>query len=236
MVQRVRWATSVTAALMGLLLAGGAVAQDGLIEGLPAAALAQALPLFGWSQQGRTPAVVFARLGATERPRAGILISTRDGWRLAAVPDEVYYAKWIYVGRSANGEQIWAIGETGSGEHAPDLGIAVSTNAGRAWGFRSTLHKVSPYAVLEAVGMDQDGHGSIVLRLDEDPSANAPRLGFYQYLTQNGGKTWLEPIYSFERPPLTGAMPAAPDKTFSYDAPPGADAWRGILSSLAPSQ
>jgi hypothetical protein len=226
----------VATLLIGLLLAGGAVAQEGLVEGLPAAALAQALPLFGWSQQGRNPAIVFARLGASERPRAGILISTRDGWRLAAVPDEVYYAKWIYVGRSANGEQIWGIGEMGDGERAPDLGIAMSANGGRAWSFRSTLHKVSPYAVLEAVGMDQDGRGAVVLRLDEDPGANAPRLGFYQYLTQNGGKSWSEPIYSFERPPLSGSMPAAPDKTYSYDAPPSADAWRGILSSLTPQQ
>lgn len=232
MVPRVRLATSV---LMGLLLAGGAAAQDGLVEGLPAAALAQALPQFGWSLQGRAPAIVFARLGS-ERPRAGILISTRDGWRLVAVPDEVYYAHWIYVGRSPKGEQIWAIGETGSGERAPDLAFAVSANAGRAWSFRSTLRKVSPYALLEAFGMNDDGRGSIVLRLDEDPSANAPRLGFYQYLTGNGGKTWSEPIYSFERPPLAGAMPAAPDKSYSYDAPPGADAWRGILSSLAPAQ
>jgi hypothetical protein len=234
MVPREKWIAALAATLTVSLLAGAAGAQDsGLVEGVPSPTLAQALPLFGWSQQGRTPGLLFARFGTPERPAAGVMISARDGWRLVQVPEQIYGTVWVWVGRSG-GEQIWGISQ-GPGPQPPTLEFAASSNGGRGWNHRSSLRKISPYAVVEAFGMDAEGHGSVVLRLDQDPSPNAPRLGFYMYLTKNGAKSWSDPIYSFERPPLSGDMPSAPDRSFAYEEPPGLDAWRGILTSLAPS-
>ncbi|HYG62512.1 MAG TPA: hypothetical protein VEL74_08010 [Thermoanaerobaculia bacterium] len=234
MVLRKSSTTALATALTVCLLAGAAGAQDtGLVEGVPAPTLEQAIPLFAWSPQGRSPALLFARFGTAERPAAGVMTSTRDGWRLVQLPDSIYYTVWSYVGRSS-GEQIWGISQP-AGPQPATLEFSASSNGGRGWTHRSSLRKVSPYAVVDAFGMDAEGHGSVVLRLDEDPTPNAPRLGFYMYLTKNGAKSWSEPIYSFERPRLSGDMPAAPDRSFAYDAPPGVDAWRGILTSLAPS-
>lgn len=234
MVPRERSTAALAATLTVCLLAAAAGAQEsGLVEGVPSPTLEQALPLFAWSEQGRSPGVLFARFGTPERPAAGVMVSSRNGWRLVQVPEQLYGTAWVWVGRSS-GDQLWAISQEG-GAQPSTLTFATSSNGGRSWSFRSSLRKVSPHAVVESFGMDAEGHGSVVLRLDQDPGPDAPRLGFYMYLTRNGAKSWSEAIYSFERPRLSGEIPSAPDRSFAYGEPPGLDTWRGILTSLAPS-
>jgi hypothetical protein len=208
-----------------------------LIEGLPTPVLEQSTPLFALRRLARGPALVFARRGSPDNHDLQILYSTRSGWRLAQLPEGLDETTWIFVSRSADGQDLWAIAEGDVGGRGPDLHILAGTNGGRAWSRRATLRKISRFAALDAFAIDpEDDRGSLILRLDEDPSPDAPRLGYYLYLMKNGGRTWSEPIYSHGRPPMTATAPPAPDQTYEYQEPPGLPTWRGLLSALLPPE
>ncbi len=213
--------------------AGSLEAQESeyLVEGLPTATLETATPLFALRRQGRLPALVFSRSGAAEDHDPRVLVSGRDSWRPVQLSERLHNTTWIFVGRAIEGEDVWAVAEGDVGGRGPYLELVTSGNGGRTWAHQATFVKISRHAVLDAFGIHPDGRGSLILRLDEDPSPGAPRLGYYLYLTRNGGKTWSEPIYSYGRPPVPSSL-AAPDDKLSYTEPPGLDAWRRILSIL----
>lgn len=223
-------------AILTHLLPPGLQAQEAesLVEGLPAATLSIATPLFALRRQGRLPALVFTRSGTAEEHDPRVLVSGRDGWRPVQLSERLHNSTWILVGRALEGEDVWAVAEGDVGGRGPYLELVNSENGGRTWNHQVTFVKISRYAVLDAFGIHPDGRGSLILRLDEDPSPEAPRLGYYVYLTKNSGKTWSEPIYSYGRPPVPTAL-AAPDDKLTFTEPPELDAWKRILSILLPA-
>jgi hypothetical protein len=82
--------------------------------------------------------------------------------------------------------------------------------------------------------MDKGGKGTVVLRLDDDPTPESPRLGFYSYMTKDSGRTWSTPLFSSSRPSPPPDMLAPADRTFDAKQPPDVAAWRQILAATQP--
>lgn len=200
-------------------------------EDLPAETLAQSTPMFAFRSQGNVPALILTRSGSDQNQDPRVFLSTRDGWRLVQLPEELHNTSWAWAGRALDGGEIWGITE-GLANGRSYLYFVSSTN-GRTWRLRGYLPKVSRLAVVETVGMSKSGKGTLVLRLDEDPSPDAPRLGHYVYLTKNGGREWAEPMYSSGRPLPPSDVLVPSDQSFSEPAPPAADAWQKILRDYA---
>jgi hypothetical protein len=202
-------------------------------EDLPTETLAQLTPMFAFRSQGSIPALILTRSGTAQQQSPRVLVSTRDGWRLLELPEEIYNTSWVWAGRALEGGEIWGITE-GMADGRAYLYLVSSANGGRAWKLRGYLPKVSRSAVVDTVGMSKSGKGTLVLRLDEDPSPDAPRLGHYVYLTKNGGREWSEPMYSSGRPLPPSDVLVPSDQSFTEPAPPAADAWQKILRDYAP--
>jgi hypothetical protein len=218
----------VALAVAGMMLVSlPGIAQD---NGLPAETLAQSVPIFAFHSQGNRPALVFTRSGNAQEQDPRVFVSARDGiWRLIQLPDELHNTLWVWVGRAISGDEVWGItvGSTGV------LQFVSSGNAGRAWKVRGSLQKISKAAVLDSFSMNDEGHGTLILRLDEDSSPNAPRLGYYIYITKNGGKSWSDTIYSQGKPTPPPALLAAPDRTFD-NQPFETASWQRLLADLQP--
>lgn len=197
------------------------------------ASLAQAVPLFAFREQGSAPALILLRNGGTQQiPQA--LVASRGRWRLIELPEELYNTSWIHAGRTLDNGEIWGITE-GLADGQPYLYFASSGNGGRTWRLRGHLRKISRSAVVDSFAMDKGGKGTLILRLDEDPSPDAPRLGHYVYMTRNGGREWSEPIYSHGKPLPPSDVLARPDQTFEPQDSPEPGTWQGILNELSPS-
>jgi hypothetical protein len=221
---------AVALAVAGVMLFSGAgLAQD---TGLPAETLAQSVPMFAFQSQGRRPALVFTRSGNAQEQDPRVFVASGDGaWRLIQLPDELHNTVWVYVGRAISNDEVWGITVGGTGV----LQFVSSGNAGRAWKVRGSLPKVSKAAVVDVFSMNDEGHGTLILRLDEDSSANAPRLGYYFYITKNGGKTWSAAIYSQGKPTPPPGLLAAPDRTFDNQQPFETASWQRLLAGLQPA-
>jgi hypothetical protein len=231
----------VPSARLGLLLvmAGmvsastAGLAQDD--SGLPAETLAQSTPLFAFQSQGNRGGLVFIRSGNAQEHDPRVFLGSRDGWRLIQLPEELHNSSWVFVGRSINGTELWGITQASGAEGpGPTLLFVSSGNGGRSWKLRGTLVKVSRFAVVDLFSMNGDGKGTLFLRLDDDPSPESPRLGYYFYLTKNGGRTWSEAIYSQGKPLPPPAMLAAADRTFDGKQPLDVGAWQRLLADLQP--
>lgn len=205
-----------------------ATAQDD--SGLPPETLAQSTPVFAFQSQGSNrPALVFTRSGSTQEHDPRVFISSRDGWRLIQLPEELHNTAWIYAGRAASGADVWGITQAGS-----TLQLVSSSNGGRNWRIRGFLQKVSPQAVIELFTINED-KGTLILRLDEDPRPDAPRLGYYLYLTKNGGRNWSEAIYSQGKPLPPPDLLARPDRTFDPGQTLDVAGWQRLLTELQPA-
>jgi hypothetical protein len=211
-----------------LVLPAVASAQEDLT-----ATLAQAVPLFAFQEQGNDPALILLRSGgAPQLPQA--LVASRGGWRLVELPAELSNTAWAYAGRTLDNGEIWGLTE-GTSDGQPYLYFVSSGNGGRGWRLRGYLRKISPFAVVDSFAMDKSGKGTLVLRLDEDPAPDAPRLGHYVYLTRNGGREWSEPMYSHGKPLPPSDVLARPDQTFEPRTLPEPGAWQRVLATLSPS-
>src|SRR5687768_16292726 len=73
------------------------VAQD---EGLPPETLSQSTPVFAFQSQGNRPALVFTRNGTQEGYAPRVFLSSRDGWRLIQLSDDLYNTNWVFAGRA----------------------------------------------------------------------------------------------------------------------------------------
>lgn len=219
---------AVSLAVVGLMLGSlPGVAQD---NGLPPETLAQSVPVFAYQSQGNRPALVFTRSGNAQEQDPRVFVSARDGiWRMIQLPDELHNTAWVWAGRAASGDDIWGITMSSTGV----LQFVSSGNGGRAWKLRGSLPKVSKAAVLDSFSMNDEGHGTLILRLDEDPNPNAPRLGYYFYISKNGGKTWSDAIYSQGKPTPPPALLAPPDRTFESQ-PFETASWQRLLADLQP--
>ena len=206
-------------------------AQDD--SGLPPETLAQSTPVFAFQSQGSNrPALVFTRSGNTQEHDPRVFISSRDGWRLIQLPEDLHNSTWVYAGRAASGTDVWGITQTGG--PGTVLQIVWSGNGGRNWRVRGFLQKVSPHAVIDLFTISED-KGTLTLRLDEDPRPDAPRLGYYLYLTKNGGKNWSEAIYSQGKPLPPPDLLARPDRTFDANQPLDVAGWQRLLAELQPA-
>jgi hypothetical protein len=221
---------AVLALAAAMLMATPAVApaQEDLT-----ATLAQAVPHFAFQEQGSDPALVLLRSGGAEQQTPRALVASRGRWRLVELPEELYNTAWAYAGRALDNREIWGVTE-GTADGQPYFYFVSSGNGGRAWKLRGHLRKVSRFAVVDSFAMDKGGKGTLVLRLDEDTSPDAPRLGHYVYLTRNGGREWSEPMYSHGKPLPSSDALARPDQTFDAQAVPEPAAWQRILNALSP--
>jgi hypothetical protein len=226
-----RLATALAA--VGILLAAErGLAQD---DGLPAETLAQATPFFAFQRQGNGPALIFTRSGSGAEYDPRLFISSRDGWRLVQLPNEVHNTSWVYAGRALEGGDLWGITE-GTAEGRTYLYFASSPRDGRSWRLRGYLPKVSRFAVIDSFAMNKSGKGTLVLRLDEDPSPDAPRLGYYVYMTKSGGREWSDPIFSQGKPLPSPDVLAAPDRSFDPSQATDVAAWQRILAEFQPTE
>lgn len=189
----------------------------------------QSIPLFAFRAQGRNPALVLLRQGDKQEGVPRVYYSSRDGWSVAEFSEGLRKATWVAAGRNRSGTDVWALAQE---EDSGYLVLLGSNNSGRGWRQRGTLRKISKLASLEYFGMSKDGKGSLILNLEDDPNPEAPRLGYYLYLTENGGKTWSDPIYSQSRPSTPVSELVSPNETFQQDAAPDPALWQRLLASL----
>ena len=209
----------------------GATAQDApASSGLPAETLAQAAPVFAFQSQGNRPALVFTRSGTAQEQDPRVFVSSRDGaWRLVELPSDLHNTAWIFVGRA--GDEVWGITEGGTGI----LQIVSSSNGGRAWKVRGNLPKIARSAVVDLFSMNDEGRGTLILRLDADASANPARLGYYVYISKNSGKAWSEAFYSQGKPTPPPNLLNPPDRTFEAQKPFETASWQRLLTDLQPT-
>jgi hypothetical protein len=225
MVPSTRFAVALSVAGMVLFSLPG-IAQDP--SGLPSETLAQSTPIFAFQSQGNRPAMVFTRSGTAQEQDPRVFVASRDGWRLVELPSELHNTAWIFVGRA--GDQVWGITEGGTGT----LQFVSSGNGGRTWKVHGTLPKISKVAVVDLFSMNDEGRGTLILRLDADSSPNAPRLGYYFYISKNGGKSWSGAIYSQGKPTPPPNLLATPDRTFDNQPPFETASWQRLLADLQP--
>jgi hypothetical protein len=212
-----------------------ATAQELDTSGLPPETLGQSTPVFAFVGEAAHPGLVFVRSGAGAEHDPRVFASSRDGWRLVQLPEGFHNMGWAYAGRNVRTYEIWSALQA-SGESGPGLNLLFSSGSpdGRSWRYRGALQKVSRHAVVDMLGINPGGKGTVVLRLDDDPSPEAPRLGYYSYMTKDGGRTWSTPLYSSGRPSPPTDMLAPADRTFDAKQPPEVAAWRQLLASVQP--
>jgi hypothetical protein len=200
-------------------------------SGLPPETLAQSAPLFAFQAQGNRPALVLTRSGDAQASDPRVFLATRDGWRLVQLPDELHNSSWVFAGRAMTGREIWGITQG-----SPTTLLFVSSpNDGRDWRFRGSLQKVSPHAVVDLFSVNDEGRGSLILRLDDDPRPEAPRLGYYLYLTKNGARNWSEAIFSQGKPLPPANLLTPPDRTFDGHQSFDVAGWQRLLADLQPA-
>lgn len=224
--KRLATALAVPALLLAYPLAalqeGGSVSQ----------VWSQSIPLFIFRAQGRNPALILLRQGDQPEGVPRVYYSSRDGWSVADFAEGLRRATWVAAGRGPSGADVWAVAQE---EDSGYLVLLASNNSGRGWRQRGSLRKISKLANVEYMGMNKEGRGSLILNLEDDPNPDAPRLGYYLYLTENGGRSWSDPIYSQSRPSAPVSDLAAPDETYPQDAVPDAALWQRLLASLQSS-
>lgn len=226
----VRAAASTAVCMLFVSLEGRA--QDDVF-GLPAETLAQSIPYFAFAARDGNPALILTRSGGTTEFDPRVLVAGRSGWRLFSLPSDVHNTTWAYAGRVIDGGELWGVTE-GQAEGKSFLYFSSASRDGRVWRFRGFLPKISPFAVVDSFEMAKNDKGTLVLRLDDDPSPDGPRLGYYVYLTRNGGREWSAPIFSQGKPtPPTDSL-MSPDRSFTDTQPPDLSTWRVILRDLQP--
>jgi len=169
-----RLAVALVVTGMALLSGAGTAQQEG---DLPPETLAQSSPRFAFSAQDGNPALVLTHSGTAAEHDPRILISSRDGWRLIQLPENFHNQSWVYAGRAVTSPEVWAATQIGGEAPAANLELLESSNGGKVWRYRGSLQKISRYAVIDYLAMNPSGKGTLVLRLDDDPSPNPPRLG-----------------------------------------------------------
>jgi hypothetical protein len=199
-------------------------------SGLPPETLAQATPVFAFQSQGSRPGMVFTRSGTAQEQDPRVFVGARDGsWRLVELPNELHNTAWIFVGRA--GDEVWGITEGGTGT----LQFVSTANGGRTWKVRGSLPKISRSAAVDLFSMNDEGHGTLILRLDADASPNPARLGYYFYITKNSGKAWSDAIYSQGKPTPPPNLLSPPDRTFEGQKPFETASWQRLLADLQPA-
>lgn len=223
-------------AVAGMVVAAGAAVAQGA-SGLVPETLAQSTPLFAFQNDGNRGAIVFLRSGNAQEHDPRLFVAARDGWRLVQLPDELHNTSWVFAGRSALRDELWGITQ-GNTEEQPGqtLLFVSSASGGRSWRLRGALQKISRYAVVDMFSVNEDGKGTLILRLDDDPEPEAPRLGYYLYLTKNGGKSWSEAIFSQSKPLPPPAMLMPADRSFDGQKPLDPDAWERLFVELRPAE
>lgn len=221
-------------AVAGMVLDSMAATAQGT-SGLPPETLMQSTPLFAFQSQDDREALVFIRSGSPQEHDPRVFVASRDGWRLVQLPDELHNTSWVFAGRAIKGAELWGITQGSVSGPGETLQLVTSTS-GRFWRLRGSLRKISRYAVVDLFSVNDDGKGTLILRLDDDPSPNAPRLGYYVYLTRNGGKSWSEAIFSQDRPLPPPAMLMPADRTFDGQGPLDPGAWERLLADLQPAE
>jgi hypothetical protein len=220
-----RFAVALAVAMALFSLPG--TAQD--VLGLPPETLAQSTPLFAFQSQGNRPAMVFTRSGTAQEQDPRVFVASRDGWRLVELPNELHNSVWIFAGRA--GDEVWGITQGSTGV----LQFVSTANGGRTWKLRGGLQKISKAAVVDLFSMNDEGRGTLILRLDADPAPDAPRLGYYVYLSKNGGKNWADALYSQGKPTPPPNLLAAPERTFDNQQPFETASWQRLLADLQPA-
>src|SRR5215210_4137601 len=86
-----RLVPALAVAWMALLPLMGTAQDD---SGLPPETLAQSTPVYAFQSQGNRPALVFTRSGNAQESDPRVFVSSRDGWRLVQLPEELHNSSW----------------------------------------------------------------------------------------------------------------------------------------------
>src|SRR5215203_755493 len=220
---------ALVVAAMALRPLAGAAQDD---SGLPAETLAQSTPVYAFQSQRNKPALVLTQSGNAQEYDPRVFVASGDGWRLIQLPDALHNSKWVYAGREVAGTGVWGITRAAAGA---GLQFVYSANGGRQCRTRGSLQTISPSAVIELFTLNDEDKASLVLRLDEDSRPDAPRLGYYLYISKNGGRNWSEAIYSQGKPLPPPDLLAHPDRAFEGKEPLDPAGWQRLLADLQPA-
>ena len=169
-----------------------------------------------------------------QRPGAAdprVFVSSRDGWRLVQLAGRAAQ-HGLGLRRPARATRSGGSPRGARGV----LQLVSSGNDGRTWKVRGILQKISKAAVVDLFSMNDEGRGTLILRLDADASPNAPRLGYYVYISKNGGKSWSEAHLLAGQAHPAAQPPGAPRPHLRGPRSRlDAAAWQRLLADLQPA-
>ncbi len=117
-----------------------------------------------------------------------LAVKAGDAWRaVPVVGPGLANTGWRYVGAGPAKLEVWGVLDTAVGDGGPDLFLAHSTDGGGAFKLFK-LHKPAGPATVFDFAMGRDGHGRVIVSLDEAVGRAKP--GLYYYETTDDGQTW----------------------------------------------
>lgn len=215
--------------------------QGSNAAGIPAEVLAQILPVYGFRRRGGERAVLFAAVvtpiedEGVNTHRTAVFTRGDGGWTEAS-EGGLEINGWSFAGRAAGRPEVWGVAEIDVAGPGPSLELLSSENGGAAWRLR-TIDKVSRFATFVSLHVTRDGRGALTTELSADMAdaeGGGLKPGFYTHTTIDGGASW-SPKAGFSEttpPPPDGGALEAPDSSYNFDEPPGADRVREILDEL----
>ena len=210
--------------------------------GIPAEVLAQILPVYGFRRRGGERAVLFAAVvtppeeeGDMSTHRTAVFTRGDGDWNEAS-EGGLEINGWTFAGRAAGRPEVWGIAEIDVAGPGSSLELLSSENGGASWRLR-TIDKVSRFASFVSLHMTRDGRGAVTTELPADMAdadGEGLKPGFYTHTTIDGGASW-SPKAGFSEttpPPPDGGALEAPDSSYNFDEPHGADRVLEILDEL----
>ncbi len=159
-------------------------------------------PAFSLSAPDVTTPVLFADVSNDKNDTSApvILKKVDDKWRILELT-EAGDQEWVYAGACGPRHELWGILDSPGENAAPQLTLIRSADEGLTWQFFSAVHKPTDDAEFIAFSMAENGAGKLTMHLSDD--ADKFSHGYYDYRTNNGGKTWTGP--TFEADDMTDA-------------------------------
>jgi hypothetical protein len=146
---------------------------------------------------------------ATEAHLA-ILQRAQGSWRVRYFCDDSVWGKGWEAVRNLPGDsnELLAVVDHVVEGPGAELILLYSSDGGEHWELRGCLKKPHYFALLETFEVSSKNDASIVMFLDDSPTPELP-AGFYQSQTNDGGRTWSDPVLQLaggERKRTTSAV------------------------------
>jgi hypothetical protein len=159
-------------------------------------------PAFSISAPDVTAPVLFADASNDKNDASApvILKKIDDKWRILELTD-TGNQEWVYAGACGPRHELWAILDSAGESAAPQLTLMRSSDEGLTWQYFAAVKKPTDDAEFIAFTMAANGAGKMTMHLSDD--ADTIPHGYYDYRTNDGGKTWTGP--AFEADDMTDA-------------------------------